>query len=142
MKPGDWFEKKLRQARNTVEYQTEVLVQKFLAEIVERMKEHKLTAKELATKMGISKGRISTILNGKHNMRIDTMVAIANALDMELKLELVPKEKLHSPYFVLEKQFSSVPQWFSTILLSGEIFSRRLQNMHLIGDEYETALAA
>lgn len=142
MKPRDWFEKKLRQARNTVEYQTEVLVQKFLAEIVERMKEHKLTAKELATKMGISKGRISTILNGKHNMRIDTMVAIANALDMELKLELVPKEKLHSPHFVLEKQFSSVPQWFSTILLSGEIFSRRLQNMHLIGDEYETALAA
>lgn len=50
-----------------------------------------ISQRELARKMSISENNLSNILN-RNNIKLETMQAIATALNCELKIELVPKD--------------------------------------------------
>lgn len=49
-------------------------------------KEHGLTQRELAQKVGVSHGHIGRIETGKYTMRIDTLQRIADVFNMEVEL--------------------------------------------------------
>ena len=50
------------------------------------------TQKILAEKLNVEQGEVSRLESGKRNMQLQTLQSIADALDMEVKIELVPKE--------------------------------------------------
>lgn len=60
---------------------TETIQNKIYNDLASYIEEEKITQKELAKKLGLSKGRVSQILNGKNlNFRIDTLVKICLAI--------------------------------------------------------------
>lgn len=50
------------------------------------------TQKILAEKLNVEQGEVSRLESGKRNMQLQTLQSIADALDMEVKIELVPIE--------------------------------------------------
>src|SRR5690242_16919501 len=64
------------------------LVTQLTNEITFHMRECGLSRAELATRMGVSPGRISQILGGGENLTLRTLAALATALDARFDFEL------------------------------------------------------
>ena len=64
------------------------LVTQLTNEITFHMRERGLSRAELATRMGVSPGRISQILGGGENLTLRTLAALATALDARFDFEL------------------------------------------------------
>ena len=52
-----------------------------------------MTQKQLSELTGINQSDISKLESGKANPTLELLNRIANAMDMKLKIELIPKEK-------------------------------------------------
>lgn len=63
-----------------------------LVDVINRRSDMGLTQKELAKKAKTFQSRISKIESGDHDFRISTIIQIAEALDSELILRLLPFE--------------------------------------------------
>jgi transcriptional regulator with XRE-family HTH domain len=61
--------------------------------IVQRRSELGLTQKDLAEKANTHQSRISKIESAEHDIRISTLVQIAEALESEVSIRLIPIEK-------------------------------------------------
>lgn len=59
--------------------------------ILEARKKMKLTQQQLADKTGINRADISKLENGNTNPTIALLQRLADGLDMQLKLEFIPK---------------------------------------------------
>lgn len=64
-----------------------------LREIQKLREEYHLTQHQLSIKSGIPRSTISKIENGKRNVSFDKLVQIANALDKDLEIRFVDKNK-------------------------------------------------
>ena len=60
--------------------------------VLKARKYKNLTQQELADIVGTDRARISKIESGNANPTIAQLTKIANAMDMELKMEFIPKE--------------------------------------------------
>jgi DNA-binding XRE family transcriptional regulator len=84
----EWFtEKEIKELDKKVEERIA------LRKIQELRKELNLTQKTLSIKSGIARSTISKIENGKRNVCFDKLVQIAEALDKDLEIRFVDKEK-------------------------------------------------
>jgi transcriptional regulator with XRE-family HTH domain len=63
-----------------------------IAQVINRRSELDLTQEELAEKARTYQSRISKIESGEHDFRLSTIVEIAEALEMEVFIHLVPFE--------------------------------------------------
>lgn len=63
-----------------------------IAEYSKCRKGKKMTQEKLARLSGISRPNITRFESGYYNPSLEMLVRIAAAMDMELKLELVPRE--------------------------------------------------
>lgn len=71
-------------------FETEyVLVQSF----IDARKQNKITQKELSIQTGIAQADISKIENGSANPTVKILKRLAEGLDMQLKIELIPKSE-------------------------------------------------
>lgn len=61
-----------------------------ILEIIKRRRELNLTQKELATRVGTRQSSISRIESGEHNMRLSTLIEIAEALQARVRIRLIP----------------------------------------------------
>ena len=68
------------------ELKAEILAQQFR----ELRKKKHLTQSQLAERLGMEKGQISKIENGKFNLTLATINKIASALSVKLHFELIP----------------------------------------------------
>lgn len=59
--------------------------------MIDARKKSGLTQKELSSRTGIAQGDISKLENGNGNPSIKTLQKLADAMNMTLKLEFVPK---------------------------------------------------
>ena len=59
--------------------------------MIDARKKAGLTQKELSNRTGIAQGDISKLENGNGNPSIKTLQKLAEAMNMTLKLEFVPK---------------------------------------------------
>lgn len=59
--------------------------------MIDARKKAGLTQKELSNRTGIAQGDISKLENGNGNPSIKTLQKLADAMNMTLKLEFVPK---------------------------------------------------
>ncbi|WP_346998641.1 helix-turn-helix domain-containing protein [Bacteroides cellulosilyticus] len=58
--------------------------QKIAMQMLDKMKQLKITQKQLAEKMNCSQQYISKILKGKENLSLETLTKIENALDIQI----------------------------------------------------------
>jgi len=68
------------------------LVTQLMNEINWHMHERNLTRADLASRMGVSPGRVSQVLSGGENLTLRTLASIATALDAHFRLDLRPQE--------------------------------------------------
>jgi transcriptional regulator with XRE-family HTH domain len=66
------------------------LITQVTNEINWNMREHGITRADLASRMGVSPGRVSQVLSGGDNLTLRTLAALATALDAEFQVELEP----------------------------------------------------
>jgi transcriptional regulator with XRE-family HTH domain len=80
--------------RRAIEHQIDGALSRLLTqvtnEITWNMREHGITRADLASRMGVSPGRVSQVLSGGDNLTLRTLVALATALDAEFQVELEP----------------------------------------------------
>jgi transcriptional regulator with XRE-family HTH domain len=69
-----------------------LLVTQLMNEINWHMRERGLTRADLASRMGVSPGRISQVLSGGENLTLRTLASIATALDARFEMDLRPRE--------------------------------------------------
>ena len=71
-----------------VEEELSRLVTQLTNEITVHLREHCLTRAELASRMGVSPGRISQVLSGGENLTLRTLAALSTALDAQFDMQL------------------------------------------------------
>jgi transcriptional regulator with XRE-family HTH domain len=59
-------------------------------EINWHLQQNHLTRADLASRMGVSPGRVSQVLSGGENLTLHTLAGLATACDARFELELVP----------------------------------------------------
>lgn len=67
-------------------------------EINWHMSQRKLTRADLASRIGVSPGRISQVLSGGENLTLRTLACLAVALDGQFELELRPFKATDDAY--------------------------------------------
>jgi ribosome-binding protein aMBF1 (putative translation factor) len=65
-----------------------------VVEIIRRRKALGLTQKDLAERIGTHQSRISRIEAAEHDVRLSTLIQIAEALEAEISIRLTPTEKM------------------------------------------------
>jgi transcriptional regulator with XRE-family HTH domain len=75
-----------------VDEELSLLVTQLMNEINWHMRERGLTRADLASRMGVSPGRISQVLSGGENLTLRTLASIATALDARFEMDLRPRE--------------------------------------------------
>jgi transcriptional regulator with XRE-family HTH domain len=86
-----WFEAKLQEFREDVDFSVEELVLDLTERIVAVMKDSGINRTELAKRLGVSKAFITKLLNGNPNLTIRTMVSIAKSLGCEVSIDICPE---------------------------------------------------
>ena len=74
------------------------LITQVTSEINWYMSQRKLTRADLASRMGVSPGRISQVLSGGENLTLRTLASLAAALDGQFELELKPFKATDDAY--------------------------------------------
>jgi transcriptional regulator with XRE-family HTH domain len=77
-----------RATEGQIEDELLALVTQLTNEINWYMRERGLTRADLATRMGVSPGRVSQILSGGENLTLRTLAALSTALDARFDVEL------------------------------------------------------
>jgi transcriptional regulator with XRE-family HTH domain len=72
------------------EEELSLLITQLMNEITWYMHERDLTRADLASRMGVSPGRVSQVLSGGENLTLRTLASLATALDARFELELRP----------------------------------------------------
>ena len=72
------------------------LITQVTNEINWHMREHNLTRADLASRMGVSPGRVSQVLSGGENLTLRTLASLATALGTQFDLTLSPREPVVS----------------------------------------------
>ena len=77
-----------------VEAELSQLVTQLTNEINWYMHERGLTRADLASRMGVSPGRVSQVLSGGENLTLRTLASLATALDARFGVDLRPREPM------------------------------------------------
>ena len=86
------WEKFSKKIENTIEYKIESIAFDIAVQLYKQMEKLGINKKELAEKLGVSKSYITQLLKGKSNMTIETLIKVAEALNLNLQIKLVPKK--------------------------------------------------
>ncbi len=77
-----------------VDHELSRLTTQVTNEINWHMREHNLTRADLASRMGVSPGRVSQVLSGGENLTLRTLASLAAALGTQFDLTLSPRERV------------------------------------------------
>ena len=87
-----------QEADDATDEQLSSLITQVTNEINWYMSQRKLTRADLASRMGVSPGRISQVLSGGENLTLRTLASLAVALDGQFELELKPCKSTQDAY--------------------------------------------
>jgi DNA-binding Xre family transcriptional regulator len=90
MKAEKWFRERLDEFQDDLEFRTEEAILAFTEKVVAVMRERGMNRVALAQQLGVSKAFVTKLLNGNPNLTIKTMVAIADALECNLSVDIMP----------------------------------------------------
>lgn len=87
-------EKQMKNDEFVKEYETIQPEMDVIRAIVDARTSQNLTQKELAERTGINQADISKLENGTRNPSVNLLKRLAEGMDMVLKIEFVPKQKI------------------------------------------------
>jgi len=90
-KYSDLKKEYLKDSELKKEYDTLQSEYDFIVQLYKIRSHNKITQKELARLSGINQANISKIESGNYSPSLKTMKRLADALDMDLKIEFVPR---------------------------------------------------
>lgn len=89
-------------AKNEVDEATDEQLASLITQVTNEinwcMSQRKLTRADLASRMGVSPGRISQVLSGGENLTLRTLAGLAVALDGQFELEFKPCKATEDAY--------------------------------------------
>jgi len=94
MKIEEWFKKKIEYFAEDFEFRLETLILNITEKICERMQQKKINRTRLAEKLKVSAPAVTKILNGNSNFTLKTLLSVADALDLELKIDFVDRSTI------------------------------------------------
>ncbi|MGE3452899.1 MAG: helix-turn-helix domain-containing protein [Burkholderiales bacterium] len=87
----DQWEKSSR--KNRRELAEETLIVDVSEAIWDALEKERITKSDLAAMLGVSKARITKLLNGSQNMTLRTVADIADAIDWAVSIEIKKRER-------------------------------------------------
>lgn len=87
-------EEQLRDSKFQKEYESIQPEMDVIRALIDARTSKQLTQKQLAEKTGIHQADISKLENGTRNPSINLLKRLADGMDMVLKIEFVPKQKI------------------------------------------------
>lgn len=91
MTTSKWFKDSLEEIKNTFEFRLETIIFDITEKISRRLKKKKVTRTQFAEMLNVSPPAVTKILNGNSNFTLKTLLSIADALELNLKIDFEEK---------------------------------------------------
>ena len=114
METYGWFKDEFEKAKDTLEFKLESLEILLFERIIARMEECKISRSDLASRMNTSKAYISKIFNNGANMTLKSMLALAEAIDCSLSIDLIEKTTNYQTETYIAHQTNKYPQVYAS----------------------------
>ena len=114
METYGWFRDEFEKAKDTLEFKLESLEILLFERIIARMEECKISRSDLASRMNTSKAYISKIFNNGANMTLKSMLALAEAIDCSLSIDLIEKTTNYQTETYIAHQTNEYPQVYAS----------------------------
>ena len=88
---GDYLNKQLQNEELKKEYERLEPEFNIMQAVIDARKKNHFTQKELSEKTGIAQSDISKLENGNSNPTISMLQRLADGMNMQIKLEFIPK---------------------------------------------------
>jgi transcriptional regulator with XRE-family HTH domain len=112
--------------RSSVEYRLQAHVLDVSERVHARIRQLGISQAEVARRMGVSRPMITKLLTGDSNFQLRTLLRLADALDMDLMVDLVP-EGFRLPRFYVSRAASAMGAYTQ---LSESVSGQRLAHGH------------
>ena len=106
MNTQEWFRNKLESFKEDFDFRLETLILDLTETISKKIEENNLNRTKLAELLGVSPPAVTKILNGNSNFTLRTLLALADALELDLKIEFKEKGIIASQKMVI---YTSMP---------------------------------
>jgi transcriptional regulator with XRE-family HTH domain len=110
MKTITTFNKLFESVRNTLPYKVEGAIIEFTEQVADRIAALQLNRTEFAAKLNTSPAYVTKLLSGGTNFTLESMVKVADALDSEIRVQIVPKDSVVDWIRVLEGSVETRPR--------------------------------
>ena len=91
---AEWFQRRLRESRNSPDYILEGVILDVTEQIVAAMQQQEVSRSEVAERMGVSRAYITKLLRGEGNTTLRTLVRVALALGLRPQVSFVEPEPM------------------------------------------------
>ncbi|MBE0416532.1 MAG: helix-turn-helix transcriptional regulator [Coriobacteriia bacterium] len=105
--------------RRGIEYRLQMLVLAISDRVHERLRQMGIPRAELARRMGVSRPMVTKLLAGDSNFQLRTLLRMADALDMDLVVGLVP-EGFRLPRFYVSREPETFEAYEKTGVSEGD----------------------
>ncbi len=112
MAAKSWFQKQFEALKDDFDFRLETLILNITETISENMEKKGFNRSKFAEILRVSPPAVTKILNGTSNFTLKTLLTIADALELNLKIDFEEKEKVAA--------IRPVEDRFITPLASGE----------------------
>ena len=103
MAAKSWFQKQIERLKDDFDFRLETLILNVTETIVENMGKKGFNRLKFAEILKVSPPAVTKILNGTSNFTLKTLLSIADALELNLKIEFEEKEKVSAICLVEDK---------------------------------------
>lgn len=103
----DFLSEAADEDRSSLEYRLQTVVLEISERVHGRIDQIGISQAEVARRMGVSRPMITKLLTGDSNFQLRTLLRLADALHMELMVDLVP-DGFRLPRFYVNRQTDAV----------------------------------
>ena len=103
MAAKSWFQKQFEALKDDFDFRLETLILNITETISENMEKKGFNRSKFAEILRVSPPAVTKILNGTSNFTLKTLLTIADALDLNLKIDFEEKEKVSAIYPVEDR---------------------------------------
>lgn len=101
------IKQKIDSYKDDFDFRLEAFIFDLTERISKRMKDGNISRSKLAELLGISPPAVTKILNGNSNFTLKTLLSLADALDLELKVEFIEKKAVSAKLYDYKPLFAS-----------------------------------
>jgi transcriptional regulator with XRE-family HTH domain len=105
MAAKSWFQKQVDALKDDFDFRLETLILNITETISENMEKKGFNRSKFAEILKVSPPAVTKILNGTSNFTLKTLLTIADALKLNLKIDFEEKEKILVTCLVEDKKF-------------------------------------